>query len=402
MHMMVKLNIGRALLILVFFGFSFSVVAKKTSIKLTDSSRVSLLTCSAGDELYSTFGHSAIRVSDPMLRLDIVFNYGTFDFQDPKFYPNFVRGKLKYILSCYPYRLFNKEYVSENRSVWEQRLNITLDERQYLLDSLFVNLTDEYRYYQYDFLNDNCATRIRDIFVQSISRKIEFDYSSFDKGKSFRQLLKPNLVNKPWSELGIDLLMGIPADKIATPWDYMFLPDHLERAFQNASFVSDTAKYSFSGKTKMLLRGKVDSPRFIWGSPLQIFIILLMLIALMSYREIKLGVRYLWIDRTLLVFAGLLGVLFTFLWVGTAHKSMVWNLNLLWANPLHLVAVFILSSKKFRNLIKIYLNINLVIALILLICWAFLPQTLPRAIYPIVIALAIRFYLFNRFLKITV
>ncbi len=393
--MIIKGNVGRALLILAFLGFSFSGNAKN-GIKLTDSSRVSLLTCSAGNELYSTFGHSAIRVSDPQLRFDIVFNYGTFNFQDPNFYPNFVQGKLKYILSCYPYRLFYKEYVNEKRSVWEQQLNLTSSERQYLLDSLFVNLTEEYRYYQYDFLNDNCATRIRDVFVQAIPRKIEFDYSSFEKGKSYRELLKPNLVNKPWAELGIDLLMGIPADRVATPWDYMFLPDHLDKAFQNASFVTESSKMPFSGKTKLILQGDEDKPRFIWGSPFQVFTILLVLIAFASYREIKRGVRYLCIDRTLLIFAGLLGVLFTFLWVGTAHKSMVWNMNLLWASPLHLLVVFMLSAKRFQKWVKLYLNINFVIALLLLVSWSFLPQSLPKAVFPIVIALAIRFYLFNR------
>lgn len=397
--MITKGTFGRLLLILAFLGFSLSGNAKK-GIKLTDSSRVSLLTCSAGNELYSTFGHSAIRVYDPQLRFDIVFNYGTFNFQDPNFYPNFIQGKLKYILSCYPYRLFNKEYVSENRSVWEQKLNISLNERQYLLDSLFVNLTEEHRYYQYDFLNDNCATRIRDVFVQAIPRKLEFDYSSFDKGKSYRELLKPNLINKPWAELGIDLLMGIPADREATPWDYMFLPDHLDKAFQNASFATDSAKTPFSGETKLILQGAEDKPRFIWGSPFQLFTILLILIAFASYIEIRRGVRYLWIDRSLLVFAGLLGVLFAYLWIGTAHKSMVWNMNLLWANPFHLLVVFILSAKRLQKWVKVYININFVIALILLVCWSFLPQSLPKAIFPVVVALAIRYYLFGRVSKL--
>lgn len=397
--MITKSNLGKILLIVAFLLLSINVDAKKTRIKLTDSSRVSLLTCSAGNELYSTFGHSAIRVTDPMLRFDIVFNYGTFNFEDPNFYPNFVQGKLKYLLSCYAYRDFHREYVQDKRSVWEEQLNLTLAERQYMLDSLFVNLTAEFRAYQYDFLNDNCATRIRDVFVQAIPRKIDFDYSSFDKGKSYRQLLKPNLINKPWAELGIDLLMGLPADRTAAPWDYMFLPEHLENAFKNASFVTDSTKQPFAGETKLLLQGNVDTPRFIWGSPLQITTLLLILIAMLSYREAKKGVRHLWVDRTLLIIAGILGVLFTFLWVGTAHKSMVWNMNLLWANPLHLLFVFILSSKRLSKLVSIYIKINLAILVLLVVGWFVLPQGLPYAIYPFVVALAIRFYMFYWFSK---
>ncbi len=186
--------------------------AKRYEINLSDSSRISLLTCSSGNELYSIFGHSAIRVSDPIRSLDIVFNYGTFDFYDPNFYPNFVRGHLNYILSVSPYREFKQSYVEEGRWIWEQRLNINLNEKQHLFDSLLINYRPENRYYPYDFFGDNCATRIRDIFVKRVSREITFDYSSFEKGKSFRQLLMPNLARSQWAKLGINLLLGLPAD----------------------------------------------------------------------------------------------------------------------------------------------------------------------------------------------
>jgi hypothetical protein len=386
----------RIFLFLFYIVLTLEVSAKKLDTHLTDNSTISLLTCSSGDELYSIFGHSAIRVSDPINNLDIVFNYGTFDFSDPNFYPNFVRGKLNYILSVSYFEDFRESYVEERRWIWEQKLNISLSEKQHLLDSLLINYQPENRYYHYDFFNDNCATRIRDIFVQTIPRQITFDYTSFEKGKSFRQLLMPDLVSQPWSKLGINLLLGLPADRIATTWDYMYLPEHLHAAFQHASFSSDSVKQSFAQHPIVLLKGKDPSSKIIWWSPLYVFLLVLIIALHVSNKDYKKGVKSLWFDRLLLIIFGLLGVLFTFLWVGTAHKSMVWNFNLLWANPFHLIVVWFMSLKKPRRWVKTYLSLNLVILVFVLITWPFLPQSLPWAIYPIVLAMVIRFFLVTR------
>lgn len=396
-----KMKSSTRIFLFFFFLASLSgrcvVFGGERSVKnLSDSAKVSLVTCSPGNELYSIFGHSAIRVTDPSQKLDVVFNYGTFNFEDPNFYPNFVKGHLNYVLSVYPYRLFEQEYVTEKRWIYEQKLNIDIREKQHLFDSLLINYRPENRGYPYDFLNDNCATRIRDIFVEAIPRKINFDYSSFDKGQSFRELLTPYLTQKPWSKLGINLLMGLPADRVATPWDYMFLPDHLEKAFQHATFVNDSTSQPFAQNPQTILEGNKEKERFCWWAPQWIFILVLLITIAISYKNYKEGSFSFWFDRILLVIAGLLGVLFTFLWVGTAHRSMVWNFNLLWANPLHLLAVFLLSANRFRGWIKVYANINLVILLVLLVGWPFMPQALPWAIYPIVIALALRMFVYSR------
>lgn len=373
---------------------------KRSRVTLSDGSRISLLTCSKGDELYSVFGHSAIRVTDQRHNLDIVFNYGTFNFNEPGFYPNFIRGRLKYILSAYPFKDFKNEYVHEKRWIYEQILNVNLPERQYLFDSLLINLRPENRYYPYDFFNDNCATRIRDIFVQAIPRDITFDYSSFDKGRSFRKLLEPNLRQSPWAKLGIDLLLGLPADKATTPWQYMYLPDHLLAAFEHASFASDSTKLPFAQPPTVILKGESATDKFIWGTPFQLFLMILVVAGYFSFRDFRIGVKTLWFDRTLLVSVGLLGVLFTFLWVGTAHKSMVWNFNLLWAIPFHLIMAFFISMKRSRKWVDTYLRTSLIVLILVLILWPFMPQTLPWAIYPLVLALALRIFVITRFHKV--
>ncbi|MHC1702754.1 MAG: DUF4105 domain-containing protein [Tenuifilaceae bacterium] len=397
---MMKRKLTRLLFIFFLIALSYTGNASQknnSEIQLSDSAMISLLTCSAGDELYSIFGHSAIRVNDPLNKLDIVFNYGTFDFSDPNFYPNFIKGHLNYILSASYFRDFEMAYSFENRSITEQILNISLLEKQKLVDSLFVNYQPQNRYYLYDFFGDNCATRIRNVFVEAIPRKIVFDYSSFTEGQSFRQLLMPNLTYKPWAKLGINLLLGIPADKIATPWEYMYLPEHLDKAFQHASFITDSSTQSFAQKPQIILGNEQSEQRMIWWAPQWLFIIIFLIAAAISYRDSKKGMNSFWFDRFLLISAGLLGVLFTFLWAGTAHHSMVWNLNLLWANPIHLIIAFFLTAKKFKKWIKLYAKINFLILLPLLVFWAILPQSLPWVIYPVVMAIALRMFVVTRY-----
>src|SRR4051794_26759093 len=94
--------------------------------------RISLLTCTPGSELYSTFGHSAFRIVDSLAGTDIIYNYGTFDFDDPHFYSKFVRGKLLYFVSVDEFQNFLAEYQYEKRGITEQSLNLSCEEKQKL------------------------------------------------------------------------------------------------------------------------------------------------------------------------------------------------------------------------------------------------------------------------------
>jgi hypothetical protein len=123
--------------------------------------RISLLTCTPGDELYSTFGHSALRVTDSSSVSDIVFNYGTFNFDDPGFYIKFIRGKLLYYVSTADFPDFKEEYQNTNRGMTEQVLNLSAPEKLALMHFVYNNAKEQNRYYQYDFFLDNCTTRLR-------------------------------------------------------------------------------------------------------------------------------------------------------------------------------------------------------------------------------------------------
>ena len=144
-----------------------SKTAEAKNQNLSDRSVVSLLTCSPGTELYSIFGHCAIRIHDPVNEIDKIYNYGTFDFDSPNFYMEFIKGKLFYFLSVSNFTFFKTTYIRMNRSIYEQVVDLSMDQRQSLYQYLENNHLPENRYYLYDFFFDNCATRIRDAFVKS-------------------------------------------------------------------------------------------------------------------------------------------------------------------------------------------------------------------------------------------
>ena len=125
--------------------------------KLSQNAQISILTCGAGDQLYSAFGHTAFRVQDPTIGLDVVYNYGTFDFDKPNFYTNFAKGKLVYSLSRRSFERFLFEYEYEKRWVKEQILNLSNEEINTLFSYFENNYLPENRDYLYDPLFNNCS-----------------------------------------------------------------------------------------------------------------------------------------------------------------------------------------------------------------------------------------------------
>ena len=150
---------------LVFVFLTLQIQAQ--DFKLSEYAAISILTCEPGTDLYASFGHSAIRVQDPMMQLDIIYNYGIFDFYAPNFYTNFIKGKLTYTLGRQYFSDFLFEYEMENRSVKEQVLRLDKNSRDRLFNFLEKNYRPENRDYAYDFFFNNCATKIRDLIGEN-------------------------------------------------------------------------------------------------------------------------------------------------------------------------------------------------------------------------------------------
>ena len=214
----------------------FVLINPVLGFELTEQSRISILTVDPGQELYTIFGHTAIRVTDDELKIDRIYNFGTFDSSAPFFYIEFLRGDLDYFLSMTDYNTFLRNTVDEKRRIVEQVLDLTYPERMKLYNDLENQYQSSARFYRYDFFYDNCATRVRDVIFNTSPSKIKYDTTQFCC-KSFRELLKPYISRNYWIDLGINLTLGMGADKMARSKDFMFLPDYIRLILHQTTWV---------------------------------------------------------------------------------------------------------------------------------------------------------------------
>lgn len=367
------------------FSICFSTKAQTDSLSNQGCNlRLSLLTCSPGTELYSTFGHSALRVVDEFAHTDIVFNYGTFDFDDPHFYEKFIRGKLLYFVSVSSFSDFMLEYQYEGRGVTEQVLNLSCEEKQNLLKALNENAKEENKYYKYDFVYDNCTTRLRDMVFKESKDPVATKDIRPEETTTFRNLIHIYLDKgkEYWSKLGIDILLGMPLDKKISNSESMFLPDYLMEGFDSATIGS---KKLVSEKIT-LLNPVVQPSKTAWFSPMVVFSILFLIIAALTCLKTT-GQFFKYFDFILFFLTGALGLLLLFMWFGTDHPTCKYNLNLLWAFPAHIVISFFINKK--RNWVKKYFFSNAILLVILLIFGWFL-QELNPALIPVMLLLFLR------------
>lgn len=346
--------------------------------------RISLLTCGPGNELYSLFGHTALRITDSTQGADLVYNYGTFDFEDPDFYAKFVRGKLNYYLSVSELREFLYEYQVTNRSVTEQELLLNDSTKLLIKNAIAQNLIGNNRFYKYDFLYDNCTSRVRDILVKYAGMKV--NKTLVTTGTSFRDMIHEYLDRggMSWTKLGMDILLGSPTDKPVTIHESMFLPDYLMKGVDSAV---GSPELQLSNKKLIISSNQPAGSSTNW--PLYIFSIVAAVILFISFlksNRAKSITRL--VDFIILCLTGLTGWFLLFTWFGTDHGSFAANYNLLWALPTNLVAAAALWKRP-RWLAKYFFVVSVSYGL-LLACFFWLPQEINPAFIPLVILLFLR------------
>ncbi len=365
---------------------TFAIVLK-TNAQDSSRLRISLLTCTPGNELYSIFGHSAIRIVDSNNVNDLVFNYGTFNFNDDEFYIKFIKGKLNYFVSVQQTEDFIYSYSAEGRGVTEQILNLSEQEKNDIKYALVENLKEENKYYQYDFFYDNCTTRLRDIISKNKQPNPILPYVMPEKTR-FRQAIHMylNKSEQHWSKLGIDLLLGAKTDKIMSAEEQEFLPENLMSAFDkcaNQKLVSEKNQL-----TPPTFINQISKSLF---TPNFCFWIFFSVVFFLSFVKNKfVSIITTGLDFTILFFTGALGILFIFMWFGTDHIMTKNNYNILWALPTNIIAAFFIRSK--QHFVRNYFVFVACFLSLILICWNFLPQQLNVSLIPIILSLIIRMY----------
>ena len=334
-----------------------STVTFSQNPKLTEDTQVSIFTCGRGEQLYSTFGHTALRIKDDANELDIVFNYGAFDFRTENFYLKFVKGDLQYFMNVTSFEDFILEYQIDEREVIEQTLNLSLSQKQALLDVLSASLNTSEKFYTYKFIDRNCTTMVADkvngLLGQAQIQKVD------DKTISYRSVLYPYFENYFWYKLGINIIFGAKTDADA---EKLFLPVELMNSLDKA--VVDGKPLVTNKKT--ILKGTDIKPVFSFLNSIYTIVAFFVVLLLINKR---------WLFLTYLFLTGLLGIFLCGVGLYSQHQEVLWNYNALLFSPLFLMLPF-LKEVKLKRIGNLSIAI-LMVYTILMVNKPHLPVMLP-------------------------
>ncbi|UQD56172.1 DUF4105 domain-containing protein [Flavobacterium sp. K5-23] len=345
------------------------------NITLSKNARVSVLTCGTGNESYSLFGHTAIRISDSDNNIDAVYNYGAFDFNTPNFVLKFTKGDLQYYAVVHSYSNFISEYTYEKRSVYEQELNISEDQKQTLFDNLNISLASGESHYTYKFIDKNCTSMVVDIINKTLQSKVIV--KKVDTDKTYRSILSPYFDNHFYEKLGTSIIFGKKVDGYGTE---IFLPFELLESLKRVQYNN----LPLAAESKTIIEFDKIIPASWWNN-CYTYLIFLVVIVLLNNK--KVNASYLFI-------MGLLGVFFVFVGFYSFHKELALNYNVLLFNPslLALLYFYFTKNKKWIYRFSLINILSLVVYLLILINKVHLIIVLPLILtsFTVLVKLAIQ------------
>lgn len=354
---------------------------------LSNDAQVSLITCSPGTAIYELFGHSGIRVLDKEKNIDVTFNYGLFDFNQDSFVYRFVRGKTDYEVGVFSTDNFLFEYRMRGSGITESVLNLTQAEKERIWLFLMENIQPENKTYRYNFIFNNCATKLRDIIDQNVEGTKS--YPDVAGPMSFREAVELYTATSPWSQFGFDICLGRGMDRDASTYEKMFLPEILGSTINQSTVALGDSTFNLVSQVNVLNEKTLENPApFI--SPLALGIVLCVLVLLLSlyglWKKIDLRV----FDAVIFSINGLFGCLVMFLILFSKHPFTFANFNTIWLNPIYFCPLIFLFFKKTRRFeFLFYAFISVVLVLFLLGC-NMLTQEFNDAVYPFAIIFLIR------------
>ena len=361
---------------------------------LSDSAQISILTSAPWPkEVYAVFGHSAMRVNDPVLGIDWVFNYGIFDFNKPNFFYRFMAGETDYMVAAFDFRSYAREYKTRGIDVHEQIISLTHDEKVGIWQFLVNNSLPENRVYRYNIFYNNCTTKLTDILEDNINGEIIYPIDSTKQ--TFRDLVHECVYQQPWVQFGIDLIIGSGADKIINEREKMFLPAYQMNTFAKTVIVKSGKEEPIVASTTIIVKAldndETDSFDNSFFSPLVLGLIILFIAIICSLLNLKnyntLGKIY---DTLLFLIMGAGGCIIFFMMFFSVHPCTSNNWNLIWLNPFEFIAAFLFFVKPLAKYVYYYHFINFVVLILLLLAWCLIPQEMELAFIPYILAIALR------------
>lgn len=374
------------------FSQSLATGIQSKPIRLTNSAEISVITCGPGNEIYSSFGHSAFRIQDVKLGIDRVYNYGTFDFDTPNFYGKFAQGSLLYLLNSYDFGRFLRSYQRENRWVKAQVLDLNHSDIQACFDFLEHNALPENRAYLYDYFFDNCSTRLYDVMDVVLGEKLILPELFEQSQATHRTLIQPYLTNQAWGDFGIDIALGSVIDREISMKEYLFLPDNVFTFFEALKIEENGVIKSIIKRTEEILPENNRTISTTYLSPFILFSIIGLIIVYITRKDIQKKQRSRWLDFSLFFVIGLVGIVLSLIWFATNHVAAANNFNILWAFAPNLIVSFVLLKKELPNWVRKYILLLLLLLGAIVLLWISKFQIFSNAILPILVFLGIRYY----------
>lgn len=359
-------------LFMLFFSFATNTLAMKelTPLEQMDSVDISLLTCSPGNEIWSLYGHTAIRFEDRLHHVDYSINYGMFDLRQKNFVIRFVFGLTDYQMGIEDYDRFLADYGNDGRGVVQQKLNLSRQEKLDIAKAIQDNYDPAVRTYRYNYFYDNCTTRARDIIVSHLSGKVKYKIDPSVES-SYRQMIHQWNHEHRWMAFGCDLLLGVGADRKTTFAQQQFIPNTLRKDFDRAIVVEPSGRsHRLVAQTEQTLKPSPEpDDNGFWTavSPTVLFTLLFALtlcLSVLEYRRKKTLWAY---DTILLTLTGLAGLVL-FAMIFSQHPTVRVNLQILILNPLSIILVYPVCRKAYKGKAHFYWNMLFAFAIIFLIC----------------------------------
>lgn len=349
-----------------------------------DSLRVSVITAAPGPEVYELYGHTALRITgtDAGVPFDSVWNYGVFDYDEPNFVGRFVAGDLNYAVSGYPFAWFLPGYERDGRTVTEQVLDLTQQQARTLRRNLQINCLPQNRKYRYDYVKDNCSTRVLDRVEEVLGVAVQPSgpNSTFP---TYRAAMKHYHSHYPWYDTGIDLALGLPVDTLITPRDEAFLPLTLSEHLAGARLPDGRPLVA---QTNTLYAGAPDAtlpPTPWWLTPVFWGWVLFALALVYAVKEWRRGRSYRWGEAAFFLLTGVAGCIIAYLVTISVHEAAKPNLLLVWLNPLALVVPIFIWSRRTAPVVFAFMIANIIAVCTLSIIWPFQAQTWNTALWPL-------------------
>ncbi len=388
---MKKYNMQKVKTIILFFFFTLFLGQSLFSqlIEVGNSAEISLITCMPGDKMYEKFGHTAIRYKDDSAKADMVFNYGLFNFNQKHFYINFIKGRTYYQLGAYDTHYFLEDY--KDRLLIEQKLDLTHEEKQQLMDWLMINWLPENRSYLYNFIYNNCSTEPRNkIYNLFINKRFKFNYIA--KEYTFREWIEKYTGKDSWIKFGIDLTFGKDADNKASKWESMFIPENLQKELSGTIIYCDSTEKKLVKKEKILINPSKTSniASGLVIKPIYVTSFILFIVALFTIIGFFTKRLFRFVDFILFITTGIAGLILFYLIFFSIHPLVVWNFNILWCNPLNVLFAILIWTKSMKEANRFFFSINLFLQIVFLGIWITSFQVINIAFIPIVIAFLLR------------